>query len=196
MKLEDKFFNSFFYSFIICVIFSTIIVTLYVSIFSINNNPKTNENIINLEKKYSKMILKSVNTLITNKFIKFQSSLNELILLYQKTANELLKSNSNKELKNDYLKCLLTIDYFFCDDNIEEAAKSAFWLVNGDIYEENLDEKIDIKKQLIAYSNIIHNIDSVFEATKPDARLYHFYFEETELYIEYPIIERCENYIL
>ena len=110
MKLEDKFFNSFFYSFIICVIFSTIIVTVYVSIFSINNNPKTNENIINLEKKYSKMILKSVNALITNKFIKFQSSLNELILLYQKTANELLKSNSNKELKNDYLKCLLTID--------------------------------------------------------------------------------------
>ena len=196
MKLEDKFFNSFFYSFIICVIFSTIIVTVYVSIFSINNNPKTNENIINLEKKYSKMILKSVNALITNRFIKFQSSLNELILLYQKTANELLKSNSNKELKNDYLKCLLTIDYFFCDDNLEEAAKSAFWLVNGDIYEENLDEKIDIKKQLIVYSNIIHNIDSIFEATKPDAHDYQFYFEETELYIEYPILEKCEYYFL
>ena len=113
MKLEDKFFNSFFYSFIICVTLSTIVVTVFLSIFSINNNLKTNENIINLEKKYSKMILKSVNVLLTKKFIKFQSSLNELILHYQKIANELLKSNSNKELKNDYLKCLLTIDEFF-----------------------------------------------------------------------------------
>ena len=85
---------------------------------------------------------------------------------------------------------------FFFDDNIEETAKSAFWLVDGEVYEENLDEKIDIKKQLIAYSNIILNSNSVFEATKPNAISYYFYFEETELYIDYPILEKCEYYIL
>ena len=197
MKLENKFFNSFFFPFIISIISSTLVVTIILSIFSNNNNDsRTNGNIINITKKYSKTILKSVNVLLTNKLIKYQSSLNELIIFYQKMANELLKSNSNLTLNNEFLKCLLTIDEDFCDDNIEEASRSAFWLVDGKIDEEKLDEQKDIKKQLIAYSYIINNIDAVFESTKPNAISYYFYFEETELYIHYPIIEKCEFYLL
>ena len=156
MKLEEKFLNAFFYPFLICFILSILIVTVLLGFFINNNAEKTNENIINLEKNYSKMIINQINIFISTKFQLYQNSLNEIILMYQKMANEVLNSNQNLELNSAFLKCLLPIDYDFCDE--EEVEYMAYWLLDNVTTEENLDDKIDVKQQLIAYSNLISNI--------------------------------------
>ena len=112
MKLENKFFTAFFYPFLICIILSSIVIIIILLVFTDNNlDNRTKKNIINLEKNYSKLIVNSAASILTMKFQKFQASLNELILLYQKQANELLQSNENKELNDTFLKCALTLDY-------------------------------------------------------------------------------------
>ena len=193
MKLENKFFTAFFYPFLICIILSSIVIIIILLVFTDNNlDNRTKKNIINLEKNYSKLIVNSAASILTMKFQKFQASLNELILLYQKQANELLQSNENKELNDTFLKCALTLDYNFCDDHQDEATKSAFWLLDNETTEFNLDEKKDVKQQLIAFSNIIQNMDATLETTKPSSYAFNFYFEKTELYASFPIIEECQ----
>ena len=115
MKLENKFFNSFFYPFLIGVFLSTLIVTIFLGIFTNSYyDDRTIENIINLETKYSKMNIKSVNVILTTILQKNQASMNEQILLYQRIANKTLNTDiSNLTLNTDKLKCVydLTEDY-------------------------------------------------------------------------------------
>ena len=76
MKLQDKFFNSFFFSFLISIILSILIVTIILVLFTNNNHSKiTIKNIINLDKKYSEIIIKTANVLLTSSFQKIQASL-------------------------------------------------------------------------------------------------------------------------
>ena len=116
MKLETKIFNSFFYPFLSSVILSSLIVTIIIIFFINNIDERTSENIINLEKNYSKIIINQINTFITTKFQLYQNGLNEIILMYQKAANELLESTQNMELDNTFLKCLLSIEEEYCDE--------------------------------------------------------------------------------
>ena len=93
MKLEEKFFKSFFYPFLICSILSTLIVTTFLGLFTNTNYDKrTNSNIINLETKYSKINIKSVNTILTTILLKIQASLNEQILYYQRIAKKVINT--------------------------------------------------------------------------------------------------------
>ena len=121
-------------------------------------------------------------------------ALNEQIVFYQKKAQELLTSEE-EELDNNFLKCLVTLEMTICYDK-DEARKCAFWLLDYHTDEENLDEKIDVKRQLIAYSHIIPNIDTIYETTQPNTTSYFFYFEETELYISFPILDGCNSFYL
>ena len=197
MKLEDKFFTAFFYPFLIAIFLSALIITLFISLFTNNNFDKiTSQYILDLENKYSKRNINTVNVLVTSSLLKIQSSLNEQILFYQKTANKILNSTQPYELNNNNLICALDIDEDFCENNLEETATLAVWLLDSDTNEENLDlddSKNDVKLQLIAYTNIIENIDASFEATKPNALSYYFYFVKTELYISYPLLTDCED---
>ena len=59
--------------------------------------------------------------------------------------------------------------------------------------EYDLDDKKDVKLQLMAINNIIPNLDSILETTKPHSYAYYFYFEQNELYISYPIYDACIN---
>ena len=197
MKLEDKFFTAFFYPFLIAIFLSALIITLFISLFTNNNFDKiTSQYILDLENKYSKRNINTVNVLVTSSLLKIQSSLNEQILFYQKTANKILNSTQPYELNNNNLICALDIDEDFCENNLEETATLAVWLLDSDTNEENLDlddSKNDVKLQLIAYTNIIENIAASFEATKPNALSYYFYFVKTELYISYPLLTDCED---
>ena len=104
MKLQDKFFNSFFFSFLISVILSILIITIILALFINNNHSKiTLNNIIDLDKKYSEIIIKTANALLTSAFQKIQASLNEHILFYQRTANNLLKVKDDLELDTTYV---------------------------------------------------------------------------------------------
>ena len=168
MKLEDKFIKAFFYQFLICIILSSVIVTIFLALFTNNNiDKRTKEYIINLEKKYTKKIIEQINIFISTKFLLFQASLNEMIIAYQNEANKLLMSNEDKELNNEYLKCLLNIDYN-CYDELEKYTFKAFWLLDETTTETELDDKKEVKQQLIAYSHIIPNVNSALEATLPN----------------------------
>ena len=195
MKLETKFFKSFFFSFLISIILCTLVVIIFLGTFSYDKYDKrVIEKIINLERKISKSVINSANIIILNKFLKFQMALNEQIVFYQKKAQELLTSEE-EELDNNFLKCLVTLEMTICYDK-DEARKCAFWLLDYHTDEENLDEKIDVKRQLIAYSHIIPNIDTIYETTQPNTTSYFFYFEETELYISFPILDGCNSFYL
>ena len=167
------------------------------SVFIDNNYDKrTKQYIIDLEKKNAKKIANTANIILTTKIQKLQSGLNELIILYQKNAKKLLKSNQEYELNTELIKNLLTIEYGFCEEYLEDSKKMAFWFMDELTTENDLDGKKDVKNQLIAFNNIIPNLDSILEATKPHSFAYYFYFEQNELYISYPIYDSCTGYYI
>ena len=197
MELESKFFRAFFFPFLSSIILSTLVVIIFLLIFSVNKYDKIiGKKIIDLEKKYSKNVINSANIIITNKLLKFQTHLNEQILHYQKIANKLLESEEIPELDNYFLKCLLTLDPDICYYGKELISRMAFWLLDDETIDENLDEKEDAKLQLIAYSNIIPNVNSIYESSQPNVFAYFFYFEKTELYISFPILDGCYQYYI
>ena len=196
MKLEEKFFKSFFFIFLVGVILSTLVVTIFLGLFTNDNyDQRTSQNISNSRKKYSEVIIKSVNLLLTTKFLKFQASLNEIIFYYQKIAKELLKTDKNHNINNDLLKCLLDIDDD-CYNMPEGTDHMALWVLDEITTEENLDDKKEVKQQLISFGNIIKNLYSIFLTNKQYTDTYFFYFNTTELYISFPLQYSCYyNYI-
>ena len=109
MKLEKKFLNSFFFPFLSCIILSTLFVTIILGIFINNLDERTIDNIINLEKNYSKTIINQINIFISSKFQIYQNGFNEIILMYQKMANEILNSHQELELDSTFLKNLFLV---------------------------------------------------------------------------------------
>lgn len=165
--------------------------TIFLSLFTnINIEQRTKENIINLEKKYAKKIIGQINIFVTTKFLLFQASLNEMIISYQNAANKLLKSNEDIELNNEYLKCLLNIDYD-CYNDLDDYTFKAFWLLDETTTETELDDKKEVKQQLIAYSHIISNVNSALEATLPNIYTYYFFFDANDLFISCPLTDAC-----
>ena len=196
MKLQDKFFNSFFFSFLISVILSILIITIILALFTNNNHSKiTLDNIIDLDKKYSEIIIKTANALLTSAFQKIQASLNEHILFYQRTANNLLKIKEDLELDTTYVKSALNIDLLYCFFGMDESANyTALWVMDNVTTEDNLDSRIEAKYQLIAFSKIIQNMDSSISATLPEIYWYSFYFVSNELYVVFPIRSLCDTF--
>ena len=42
-------------------------------------------------------------------------------------------------------------------------------------------------------SNLIANLDTILQISTPEAHSYYFYFEETGLYLTFPLLEQCYN---
>ena len=198
MKLENIFFKYFFFPFLISIILSTIVLIIFLAIFTFNNYDKRlTKKIIELERNYSKTVINSANIIITNKFSKFQTVLNEVIVFYQKKAKEILASEEEEELNTDFIKCLFTLDEDICENESEsEIMKMPFWFSDGHTYEGNLDEHKEVKNQLIAFSYVIQNLNAIYESSQPNVSAYFFYFEQTELYISYPILDGCISYYI
>ena len=186
MKLEDKFFNSFFYPFLVGVLLSMLIVTIFLAIFTNDFfDKRTGKNIVNLEKKYASMNINSINSLLTTTLLKIQASLNEQILFYQKLANRIGDIN-NYEI-NKFLKCVLDVDEEYIEKNKNELKYTGFWFKDNNTRESNLDDNSPEKLQLIVYSNIIQNVYSTLAATKSSVADYIFFFENTDIFISFPI---------
>ena len=93
MKLEEQLFQSFFYPFIVGVILSAVMVIL--SSINFTNNyldEGTGNNLIDLEKKYSKVNINAANIIINTYLLKVQAGLNELINYYQNLANKIVET--------------------------------------------------------------------------------------------------------
>ena len=193
MELKSIFFKSFFFPFLSGIILSTLVITIFLGIFTNNYYDKrTSKNIIDIEKKNSEIKIKSINTIVTTYISKLQISLNEQIIFYKKIANDLLKDENSHIFQFDYMASVLNINEDFCDYFYDESLYMGAWLYDQYSSDENFDElEKDIKQQLIAYSNIIPNLDSIMEVTWYDASPYFFYFEKTDLYITFPLSYEC-----
>ena len=190
MRLENIFLKVFFYPFLIGVILSTLAVTSFLGIFANNYYDKrTSNNIVNLEKKYSQVNINSINALLTTSIQKLQIGLNELILFYQRMANKIIISEESHKFNGSLFKCVLDLDENYCFDHEDEIDYTAIWILDDETKEDDLSDisKKDVKNQLIALSYIIPNIETVLEATKPNAECYYFHFEKTELFASYPL---------
>ena len=112
MKLEDQFYRSFFYPFIGGMILSAAVVILSSILFTNNYLDKgTGNNLIDLEKKYSKVNLNSVNVIISTYLLKVQAGLNEIINYYYNLATKIKADHSLADNIDDkYL--LSAVDLF------------------------------------------------------------------------------------
>ena len=191
MKLENKFFNSFFYPFLIGIFLSTIIVTIFLGIFTNSfYDEKTLENIFDLETKFSKINIKSVNVILTSILQKNQASMNEQILLYQKIANITINTDlENLKLNEDKLKCVYDLTDEYLENNKDILDYLAYWYINDKI--KSFDNVTDIraKKQIISFGNIILNLYATLAASSRAESIfeYFFFFEETDLFFSFPV---------
>ena len=184
MKLEKKFFNSFFYTFLIGILLDMIIDTILIYKFTNNYYDKrTAQKIIDLEKKYAKININSVNTLLTTTLLKVQASLNELVLFYQKLAN---KTNEiTNHTISEFLLNPLEVDEDYLKNNSENLKYKAFWFIDGNTMPNNISNYV--KSQLIVFSNIIQNVYATIESAKPSVMYQYFFFEKTDLFIAFPL---------
>ena len=192
-KLEDIFFKYFFISFLISVLLSTLVSTIFLTIFTNNYyDIRTMQNIINLEKQNSKMNINSANDMVTSYITKLQINLNELILEYEKIANDLIQDENSHILLTDYFVSAVSVDEEFCDNFYYESEYMGTWLYDQYRTNDNLDDSIkDVKLELTALSHILQNLDTIMEITWEYASPYFFYFEKTELYMTYPLSSEC-----
>ena len=162
-----------------------IIVTYFLYKFTNNYyDRRTGQNIVDLEKKSAKININSVNALLTTTLLKIQASINELIIFYQKLANR--ADNITNFNLNDFLKGVLDLNDDYLNKNKDLLKYKAIWFLNNYTSINNI-TNIEIKKELIVFSNIIQNVYSTLAATKSSIGCYIIYFEKTELFISFPL---------
>ena len=191
MKLENKFFNSFFYPFLIGVILSSLIVTILVFFFANSfYDKRMTQKIIDLETQYAKTNIKLANINVLTILLKVQASVNEQILFYQKMANK-TKDKDITELtyNDDKFKVVYDFTEDFLKKNEKNLTYMGFWYIDDSI--EHFDNITDnrIKKQIISFSYILHNLYSTSTALASNTSIFKFYyyFEDTNLFFSFPI---------
>ena len=191
MKLENKLFKSFFYPFLICVLLSTLLLVVYtVSFTNYYYDTRMHKRILDLESKYSKIKLKSANMILTTILHKVQASLNEQILYYQKIANKIKEIDMNKlKLHDELFKCVFDYDEDYLRNNNKNLEYMGFWYIDNVIKKFDNINNNETKKEIISFSNIIQNLYSTSVATSLNNSIYKYYyiFDETDLFISFPI---------
>ena len=191
MKLSDQFFHSFFYPFLAGVILSFLAIAIFSVIFTNQYIDKqTGDNIIEIEKKFAKVNLNSMNIIITSSITKIQQSINELISSYIKAAN-IVKNNKNIAINltnNNFFKGLLSLTNSSLEQNKHLMEFIAYWVIDEFTNETNIKANSTEEKQLYSFSSIIQNIYSTFTSSNYSSICYYFYFDSSELFISYPLI--------
>ena len=90
------------------------------------------------------------------------------------------------------MKCASSVSSMVCFFEYEESDKYGLWALDEETNEYNLDSKEDVKKQLIALSNMIQNMNTTLEVEKPKSFGNTFYFEKNELFFTFPIKSLCD----
>ena len=193
MKLEDQFFHSFFYPFIAGVALSAIMVILSSILFTNNYIDKgTGDNLIDIEKKYSKSNLYSVNIIISTQLLKIQADLNEIINYYRNLAG-VIKQNVSLVYKIDDKNFKSFVDLFnnnsIIEENRENLSYQGCWFLDSEKNLEKLikDNNTEILGQLKAFSTMLPNLFATFASTNATATTFYFYFNKTELYTSFPL---------
>ena len=175
MKMEFIFLKYFFFSFLIGIFISLLIVIL-ILVFFTNNfcDKKSMQDIINLEKKYAESELKSANIRVTTLLSKYQALFNESIIFYKNIANDLLVDENSHQLEPNFIYSIVFVDIVSCFNKRFRPDRRALF-----IYDRHTTD--------------FPNLDTLFYFSNPEAYTYYFYFEETGLYIAYPLLMQCKN---
>ena len=190
MKLGDKLFHSFFYPFFIGVILNMFIIILFSIIFTNNYiDKRTSQNLLQSEKNLAELNLKAIQTSLTSYLLKIQASINEIIISYQKNAkNILLNPNLYQNLDDKFLKCALDLNDTEIEGHLDDLSYMGYWFIERGIKKSTLKNNSLEKKQLIAFSEIIPNLYSAFGAINSSTFGFYFYFEQSEIYISFPLL--------
>ena len=193
MQLQDQFFHSFFYPFIAGIIMSAAMVLLSSIIFTNNYIDKgTGDNIIDLEKKYSKVNLYSVNIIISTNLLKMQAGLNEIINYYRNLAN-VLKQNISLIYDIDEENFKSVVDLYnnnsILEENKERLRYMGSWFFDSEKNLEKIkeDNNTEILGQIKAFSSMLPNVFSTFSSTNSTTVSFYLYFNKTELFINFPL---------
>ena len=196
MKIESIFQKYFFISFLIGILISFILILFLLGIYANNYYDKSSmRNIMNLEKNYEESKIKSANIKLTSLLLKYQVHINELILFYQDIAEDLLKDENSHQLENGFLISAVSITFLHCFFYSRYTDTMALWILDSYATNSNIGRINEVaKKQLISFSHLVVNLDTIFRISSPETYSYFFYFEETELYITYPLALECNTF--
>ena len=191
MRLEDKFFNSFFYLFLIAIFFSIIIVMMILIYFSQDfiDESRANE-VIEIEKRYAKANINSINILLYNMMLKLQVNIQQIITSYQNIAKSISKSSDVLNLTDieshnayEFKEKMKSMN----EKLMQKLAYTSLWFINN--------EKVNIslltnetKKQLYTLSLMIPSMNSVIHSSNDILKNIYFIFDKTDLYSTFPFI--------
>ena len=191
MRLEDKFFNSFFYLFLVAIFFSIIIVMTTLIYFSQDFlDEETATEVIDIEKRFAKAKINSMNILLYNLILKLQVNIQQIITLYQNIAGGLLKSS-------DYLN-FTDIDSYNAYEYkekmknanevlIQKLAYTSIWFINNKNVNISLVTN-ETKKQIYIISMMTPTMNSLIQSNSDLIQSIYFVFDKTDLFSVFPFI--------
>ena len=196
MRLEDKFFNSFFFLFLIAIFFSIIIVMMILIYFSQDfiDESRANE-VIEIEKRYAKANINSINILLYNMMLKLQVNIQQIITSYQNIAKIISKSSDVLNLTDidshnayEFKEKMKSMN----EKLMQKLAYTSLWFINN--------EKVNIslltnetKKQLYTLSLMIPSMNSVIHSSNDILKNIYFIFDKTDLYSTFPFIYQLSS---
>ena len=185
MRLEDKFFDSFFYLFLIAIFFSIIIVMMILIYFSQDfiDESRANE-VIEIEKRYAKANINSINILLYNMMLKLQVNIQQIITSYQNIAKSISKSSDVLNLTDieshnayEFKEKMKSMN----ETLMRKLAYTSLWFINNE--KVNIDLLTnETKKQLYTLSLMIPSMNSVIHSSNDILKNIYFIFDKTDLY--------------
>ena len=92
-------------------------------------------------------------------------------------------------LNDDYISKIINRDNFFeIEGHLDDLSYMGYWFIERGIRKSTLKNNSLEKKQLIAFSEIIPNLYSAFGAINSSTFGFYFYFEQSEIYISFPLL--------
>ena len=189
MRLEDKFFNTFFYLFLVVISLSLILVSVILFYYSNNYlDEQTSHDIFEMELKYAKSNINSMNVLLSNLVLKMQIVLKEELTLYLNIANEtsIMEEELNftdSDIYNPFevIELLNKNDWNF----MKKKDFVSFWFVNNELKNINQTSKI-MKKQIYTFSLMTQSLISAINSNNDIIKVIYIVIEGTEMLLAYP----------
>ena len=183
MKLENKFYNAFFYPFLAGITLSIIIVAMILAYYSNNYlDKKSAEDVFNIEKKYAKTNINSVNVLISNVLLKVQIGLKEQLTFYEDIASKITDYSKSSIGKNIYNAFNLENELIETDDDY-----TSIWFVDKNLTNIT-DKSSSLFQQISIFSQLTQSLYSVYYSMNDILMDIFIIFDETNLFVGYPYI--------
>ena len=187
MKLETKFFNVFFYPFFIGVLISIIMVVLVLSHYTKGFlDERTAVAAEDLETKYARNNIYSVNILIYNLILKAQQAIEEQLSYFQFAEKNL---NLSEPIEKRKIRDVYNV--FETPDSNSELKKrldyASLWFVDKNLKDPKENEIL--YNQIYLFSLLSQSMYISMESLHGLITKFYFIFEDTNVFLAYPYKE-------